>query len=133
MNRQSKNAKRIVEHLVEHPQVSRIYYPSLFADLEQKRIYEAQCDWPGGIFSLELEGDKRKAFEFLRRLRITKNAVSLGCMESLACHPATTTHSEMTDDQLESAGVTQGLVRVSVGIENWRDLLQEYTAALDEL
>jgi cystathionine beta-lyase/cystathionine gamma-synthase len=54
-------------------------------------------------------------------------------MESLACHPATTTHSEMTDDQLESAGVTQGLVRVSVGIENWRDLLQEYTAALDEL
>ena len=54
-------------------------------------------------------------------------------MESLACHPATTTHSEMTDDQLESAGVTQGLVRVSVGIENWRDLLQEYTIALDAL
>ncbi|MFV1979288.1 MAG: PLP-dependent aspartate aminotransferase family protein [Myxococcota bacterium] len=133
MNRQSKNAKRIIECLVEHPQVSRVHYPSLFVDLEQKRIYEAQCDWPGGIFSLELDGDKRKAYEFLRRLRITKNAVSLGGMESLACHPATTTHSEMTDDQLESAGVTQGLVRVSVGIENWRDLLQEYTAALDEL
>jgi cystathionine beta-lyase/cystathionine gamma-synthase len=54
-------------------------------------------------------------------------------MESLACHPATTTHSEMTADQLEGAGVTQGLVRVSVGIENWRDLLEEYTAALDAL
>jgi len=133
MNRQSKNAKRIVERLVDHPQVSRIHYPSLISDPEQKRIYEAQCDWPGGIFSLELDGDKRKAYEFLRRLQITKNAVSLGGMESLACHPATTTHSEMTDDQQESAGVTQGLVRVSVGIENWRDLLQEYTAALDAL
>ncbi len=133
MNRQSKNAKRIVERLVDHPKVSRIHYPSLFTDIEQKRIYEAQCDWPGGIFSMELEGDKRRAFEFLRRLRITRNAVSLGGMESLACHPATTTHSEMTEDQLESAGITQGLVRISVGIENWRDLIQEYTAALDEL
>jgi cystathionine beta-lyase/cystathionine gamma-synthase len=133
MNRQSKNAKRIAERLVEHPQVTRVHYPSLFADLEQKRIYEAQCDWPGGLFSMELDGDKRKAYDFLRRLRITSNAVSLGGMESLACHPATTTHSEMTDDQLESAGVTQNLVRVSVGIENWRDLLQEYTDALDEL
>jgi cystathionine beta-lyase/cystathionine gamma-synthase len=133
MNRQSKNAKRIVGRLAEHPQVSRIHYPSLFADLEQKRIYEAQCDWPGAIFSLELKGDKRTAYEFLRRLRITKNAVSLGGMESLACHPATTTHSEMTDDELESAGVTQGLVRVSVGIENWRDLIREFTDALDAL
>ncbi|MBW2540694.1 MAG: aminotransferase class I/II-fold pyridoxal phosphate-dependent enzyme [Deltaproteobacteria bacterium] len=133
MHRQSKNAKRIVDRLVGHPQVSRIHYPSLFDDAEQKRIYAAQCDWPGGIFSLDLGGDKRKAFEFLRRLHITKNAVSLGGMESLACHPATTTHSEMTDDQRDGAGVTQGLVRISVGIENWRDLLREYTDALDEL
>jgi cystathionine beta-lyase/cystathionine gamma-synthase len=54
-------------------------------------------------------------------------------MESLACHPATTTHSEMTPNQLDRAGVTQGLVRVSVGIENWRDLLREYTEALDAI
>jgi len=133
MHRQSKNAKRIVDHLVDHPQVSRIHYPTRFEDLEQRRIYEAQCDWPGGIFSLELNDEKRKAYEFLRRLRITKNAVSLGGMESLACHPATTTHSEMTKDQQERAGITEGLVRISVGIENWRDLLQEYTEALDAL
>ncbi|HXV37433.1 MAG TPA: PLP-dependent transferase [Myxococcota bacterium] len=133
MNRQSKNATRIVERLVEHPQLSRIHYPSLFEDLEQRRIYEAQCEWPGAIFSIELGGDKRKAFEFLRRLRITKNAVSLGGMESLACHPATTTHSEMSAEQLESAGISMGLVRISVGIENWRDLVDEYTDALDAL
>ena len=73
------------------------------------------------------------AFEFLRRLRITKNAVSLGGMESLACHPATTTHSEMTLEQLDRAGVTQGLVRISVGIEDWHDLLAEYSDALSAI
>jgi cystathionine beta-lyase/cystathionine gamma-synthase len=54
-------------------------------------------------------------------------------MESLACHPATTTHSEMTTTQLDRAGVTQGLVRISVGIENWRDLVREYREALDAI
>jgi cystathionine beta-lyase/cystathionine gamma-synthase len=80
-----------------------------------------------------LRGGKSTAFEFLRRLKITKNAVSLGGMESLACHPATTTHSEMTLDQLDRAGIAQNLVRVSVGIEDWRDLLREYTGALDAI
>ncbi len=131
MNKQSKNAARIVEGLEGHERIRRIHYPELFEDPEQRRIYEAQCDYPGGIFSLELAGGKAAAFDFLRRLRITKNAVSLGGMESLACHPATTTHSEMTPGQLVQAGVTDGLVRVSVGIEDWRDLLREYREALD--
>jgi cystathionine beta-lyase/cystathionine gamma-synthase len=133
MNKQSKNAERIVEALVGHERVERIHYPGLFADVDQRRIYRAQCDYPGGIFSLVLRGGKQAAFDFLRRLRITKNAVSLGAMESLACHPATTTHSEMTPNQLDRAGIAPGLVRVSVGIENWRDLLGEYTEALDAI
>jgi cystathionine beta-lyase/cystathionine gamma-synthase len=130
MNKQSKNASRIVTQLAEHEGVERIHYPASFSDPEQRRIYEAQCDFPGGIFSLELEGGKSAAFEFLRHLSITWNAVSLGGMESLACHPATTTHSEMTSEQLHAAGVTPGLIRVSVGIEDWRDLLAEYSEAL---
>jgi cystathionine beta-lyase/cystathionine gamma-synthase len=133
MNRQSKNASRIVAGLESHEWVERIHYPASFSDPEQQRIYAAQCDYPGGIFSMELRGGKSTAFEFLRRLSITKDAVSLGGMESLACHPATTTHSEMTLEQLEAAGVTQGLIRVSVGIEDWRDLLAEYTEALSTI
>jgi len=133
MNRQSKNARRIAAELARHECVERVHYPDLFEDPEQRRIYEAQCDYPGGIFSLTLKGSKGTAFEFLRRLRITKNAVSLGGMESLSCHPATTTHSEMTPEQLEAAGVVPNLVRISVGIEDWRDLLQEYTDALDAI
>jgi methionine-gamma-lyase len=133
MNKQSKNARRIVAELARHECVERVYYPDLIEDPDQRRIYEAQCDYPGGIFSLVLKGGKGTAFEFLRRLRITKNAVSLGGMESLSCHPATTTHSEMTPEQQEFAGVTQNLVRISVGIEDWRDLLGEYTDALDAI
>jgi methionine-gamma-lyase len=93
-----------------------------FEEPDQRRIFESQCDHPGAVFSLEIAGGKKAAFDFLRHLHVTKNAVSLGGMESLACHPATTTASEMNDEQLTSAGVTQGLVRISVGLEDWRDL-----------
>lgn len=133
MNKQSKNATRIAEALVDHPAIERIHHPGLFRDPEQARICRAQCDFPGSILSLELRGGKPAAFDFLRRLTITKNAVSLGGMESLACHPATTTHSELTPEQQARHGVTPGLVRISVGIEDWRDLLTEYRAALDGL
>jgi methionine-gamma-lyase len=131
MSRQSKNAQRIVEGLVGHPRIEKLYYPTLFSDPEQVRIRDAQCDFPGGVFALELNGGKRAAFDFLRRLKIIKNAVSLGGVESLACHPATTTHSEMSDDELAAAGISDALVRISVGVEDRRDLLKELSEALD--
>jgi len=133
MTRQSKNAQRIVEGLVGHPRIEKLLYPTLFSDPEQIRIRDAQCDFPGGVFALELRGGKQAAFDFLRRLKIAKNAVSLGGVESLACHPATTTHSEMSEDELASAGISDALVRVSVGVEDRRDLLKEFSEALDAL
>jgi methionine-gamma-lyase len=130
MNRQSKNAQRIAEALVGHKHLSRVIYPTLFTDPEQKRIFEKQCAYPGGLFSLDFKGGKAAAFEFLRRVRIAKNAVSLGGVESLTCHPKSTTHSGMTEAELAESGVTDGLVRVSVGIEDWRDLLADFEQAL---
>jgi methionine-gamma-lyase len=131
MNRQSKNAQRIAEAIVGHPALARVIYPSLFKDPEQKRIRDAQCDYPGGIISLELAGGRSAAFTFLRSLRIARDAVSLGGVESLACHPRTTTHSELSDKQLARAGISDALVRLSVGIENWHDLLDDVKQALD--
>lgn len=133
MNRQSKNATRIVQELSGHKKITHLHYPTLFTDAEQIRIRDAQCSFPGSLFSFELEGGKTAAFEFLRRLRIAHNAVSLGGMESLACHPATTTHSEMTPEQRHEAGVTDALVRISVGVEDWRDLLRDFREALGAL
>jgi cystathionine beta-lyase/cystathionine gamma-synthase len=62
---------------------------------------------------------------------LAKNAVSLGGMETLVCHPATTTHSEITPEELREYGVTDGQVRLSIGLEDWRDLLADFTSALD--
>lgn len=132
MYRQSKNAQRVAEGLAGHPKIARLLYPSLFTDPEQVRIRDAQCSYPGGIVAFELVGGKVAAYNFLRNLHITKNAVSLGGVESLSCHPASTTHSEMSADELAQYGVSDALVRISVGIEDWRDLLAEYLAALDQ-
>jgi cystathionine beta-lyase/cystathionine gamma-synthase len=131
MNRQSKNAQRIAERLAQHPRVRRVHYPSLFEDPAQQRIRDAQCDFPGSVFAIEVEGGKRGAFEFLRRLRIARNAVSLGGIESLACHPRTTTHSELSDEELERAEITDGLVRISIGTEHWKDLIEDFEGALE--
>ena len=132
MNRQSKNAQRIAERLASHPKVRKMHYPTLFDDANQIRIRLEQCDFPGAMFSLELHGGKPAAFDFLRRLRLAYNAVSLGGVETLVCHPKTTTHSGFTEEQSAAAGVTDGLVRVSVGIEDWRDLLADFEQALAE-
>ena len=131
MNRASKNAQRIAEQLAHNPKVKKLMYPTLFDDPEQIRISREQCDFPGAMFSLDLRGGKPAAFEFLRNLRLARNAVSLGGVETLVCHPKTTTHSGFTEEQFAEAGVTDGLVRVSIGIEDWRDLLSDFEQALD--
>jgi methionine-gamma-lyase len=133
MSRASKNAQHIVDGLAGHPKIERIIYPTMFEDAEQKRIRLAQCDFPGAMFSMEVRGGKKGAFDFLRSIRIGHNAVSLGGVETLVCHPKTTTHSGFTEAEFAQAGVTDGLVRVSVGIEDWRDLLADFEQALDQV
>jgi methionine-gamma-lyase len=130
MNRQSKNAQKIAERLAANRNAERVFYPSLFTDPEQRRIRDAQCDFPGSLIGIELRGGRAAAFDFLRRLKIARNAVSLGGVETLACHPLTTTHSELSAAELAEAGITEGLVRISVGTEHWRDLLADFEAAL---
>ncbi len=131
MNRQSKNAQRVAEKLATHPKIRKIYYPALFDEPEQIRINHQQCDYPGGIVSLDLRGGKSAAFDFLRNLRIARNAVSLGGVETLVCHPRSTTHSGCSARDLDEAGIREGLVRVSFGIEDWRDLLADFQQALE--
>jgi len=83
MNRQSKNAQRLAEALDGHKKLSSVIYPTLFRDPEQKRIFEKQCAYPGGIFSVDFKGGKAAAFDFLRNLQIARSAVSLGGLETL--------------------------------------------------
>lgn len=131
MNRSSKNAERIATRLARHPKIARVLYPTLFTDPDQLRIVQEQCDFPGGMLSLDLRGGKKAAFDFLRNLRIARNAVSLGSVETLVCHPKSTTHSGFTEAEFAQAGVTDGLVRISIGIEDWRDLVRDFEQALE--
>ena len=133
MNRQSKNAQRIAERLFSKPQIRRVHYPTLFDDDEQIRIRLDQCEYPGGIFSIDFHGGRDAAFAFLRNLKIARDAVSLGGVETLVCHPKTTTHSGMSPEEMEKAQIGDGLVRISVGIEDWRDLLADFEQALDKI
>lgn len=130
MTRESKNAQHIVEALKKNPAIEEILYPSEFKDDQQRAIWEKQCTFSGSIFSLRLQGGKKKAFDFLRKLQIIRNAVSLGGVESLACHPATTTHSEMSAENLQLYGVNDNLIRISVGVEDWKDILHDIEQAL---
>jgi methionine-gamma-lyase len=130
MTRGSKNAQQIVKALKENSQITEILYPTEFKDEEQIKIWKNQCSYAGSIFSIRLKGGKKKAFDFLRNLELIRNAVSLGGVESLACHPATTTHSEMSPEDLNLYGVDDSLVRISVGVEDWRDVLHDIEEAL---
>jgi cystathionine beta-lyase/cystathionine gamma-synthase len=130
MNKASKNAQRLAERLAGNSKVKRVIYPTLFQDPNQVRIRTEQCDYPGAMFSFELDGGKPAAFDFLRRLKLAYMAVSLGGVETLVCHPKTTTHSGFTDQQFAENGITDGLIRVSVGIEDWRDLAADFEQAL---
>lgn len=130
MIKQSKNAVKLVHVIKAHPAVQRVMHPSLFSG-DQARIAARQCNAPGSMISFELSGGREAAFRFLNRLQVVKLAVSLGGVESLACHPRTTTASEMSEEDLLAGGVTEGLVRLSVGVEYWRDLAADLTQALD--
>jgi methionine-gamma-lyase len=130
MTKQSKNASRLAEIVKAHPAVRDVHYPTLFVG-DQARIFQKQCTAPGSMIAIDLHGGREAAFRFLDSLKLVRLAVSLGGVESLACHPLTTTASEMSEEDLRESGVTEGLVRLSVGVEYWRDLRQDLAAALD--
>lgn len=133
MERANSNAKIVAEFLRDHPKVAKVHYlPFLPPDAPQRRIYEAQCTAPGSTFSFDVKGGLPEAFSCLNRMQIFKLAVSLGGTESLACHPATTTHSGVPADVRARIGVSDATVRLSIGIEHPDDLLADLSQALVE-
>jgi methionine-gamma-lyase len=131
MERANSNAKIVAEFLRDHPRVAKVHYlPFLGADTSARRVYEAQCSAPGSTFSFDAKGGLPEAFGCLNRMQVFKLAVSLGGTESLACHPATTTHSGVPKDVRERIGVRDTTIRLSIGIEHPDDLLADISQAL---
>ena len=130
MTKAAENARAVADWLARHPAVTAVHYPGLLAaGSREQTLYMRQCRGAGSMFSFDV-GDRARAFAALDRLRIVKLAVSLGGTESLACHPATTVHSNMAAEARARIGVTEGLIRISVGIEHIDDLIADLDQAL---
>ncbi len=131
MERAFENAGVCARFLRDHPKVSNVRYPAfLEAGTDQRRIFDSQCKAAGSTFSFDVAGGKDGAFRFLDSLQLVKLAVSLGGTESLACHPGSTTHSGVDPAVRERIGFTEGLVRLSIGIEAADDLVADLEQAL---
>lgn len=132
MERHCANAMRIANFFAGHSAVAKVYYPGLeeFAGHETAK---KQMSLFGGMISIELKADRAAAAKCLNQLKLAAIAVSLGDAETLVEHPATMTHSTYTAEELAAAGISEGLVRVSVGLEDSGDIIDDFAAALDTL
>ncbi|MCK1994050.1 methionine gamma-lyase [Peribacillus muralis] len=129
MDRHSANAMEIFRELKKHPKVKKVYYPGDEAH-EDHYIMEKQMKHGGGIISFELYGTKGEAQEFLNKLQLIKIAVSLGDAETLIQHPATMTHSAVPEESRRQMGISDQLIRLSVGLEAWQDIWDDLQQAL---
>jgi cystathionine gamma-lyase len=129
IERHCRNALSVAEHLSRHPKVARVYYPGL-ASHPQHALARRQMAGFGGMVSAELKGDLAETRRFLERVEIFALAESLGGVESLIEHPALMTHATIPVDQRAALGISDTLVRLSVGIEDLADLLADLDQAL---
>ncbi len=131
MSRAGENAAKVCAMLRDHPKVERVgYLGFLEPGSRQADIYARHCSGGGSTFSLYLKGGEAEAFRFLDNLRLVKLAVSLGGTESLASHPAGMTHLSVPAARKQELGITDNLVRISIGVEHPDDLLADFEQAL---
>jgi methionine-gamma-lyase len=134
MREATRNAALVADFLGHHPRIRRVHALGALAQgSAERRIFEAQCSGAGSTFSITLEGGQAEAFRVLNALRIFKLAVSLGGTESLASHPASMTHSGVPAEVRAREGISDGTIRLSIGIEHADDLIADLAQALGTL
>ena len=132
MERHCKNAKKVVEFLNKHPKIERVYYPGLETHPGHEIAKKQMKDF-GAMISFELKGGFEAGKTLLNNLKLCSLAVSLGDTETLIQHPASMTHSPYTKEEREAAGITDGLVRLSVGLENVEDIIADLEQGLEKI
>jgi len=130
LERQSEHALTIARWLNDHPSVARVFYPGL-PDSPQRHLAETQhLGGHGGVVSFEIEGGVEAGRSFMNQLRLCRLVEHIGSVETLVTHPATMTHADVPRDQRESVGLTDGLVRLSVGLEDPREIIDDLDQAI---
>lgn len=132
MERHCLNALKIAQYLNDHPKVARVYYPGLSSH-PQHELAKKQMKGFGGMISFELKGDQKFAEKFISSTRFFLLAESLGGVESLICHPATMTHASIPREERLKAGFKDELIRISVGVENVEDLMEDLESAFQRI
>ena len=131
MQTQTENAKKIVNFLKNHNKIERVYYPGLNTENKnQMAIYKKLCLNSGSMVSFDIKGGEKDAFKFLNKLKVFHLAVSLGGTESLAEHPYSMTHADVPEAEKNHFGLTEKMIRLSIGIEDAEDLIRDLDFAL---
>ncbi len=135
MDVQANNANKVAEFLNNHPAVEKVYFLGNLTekDGEQYHIKQRQCLSNGGMISFDVKGHEKDAFTFLNSLKLIKLAVSLGSTESLAEHPATMTHVDVDIELREKLSITEKMIRLSVGVEHYEDIIFDINQALEKM
>ena len=131
MRQHCENARRIAEYLAQHPEVKQVRYPGLPTHPGHALARQQMRDF-GGIVTMELHGGAARAMRFLSSTRLFTLAESLGGVESLMCHPATMTHASIPPEERARIGITDALIRLSVGVEDGDDLLEDLAQAIEK-
>ena len=129
----SKNADEIAKFLMSHSKVERVSHPSVASDLAKERADKYLSGGCGGLMGFEIKGGIEAGKQFINSLEMFYHVANIGDSRSLAIHPASTTHSQLNEEELLSAGVTPGYVRLSIGLEHLDDIKDDLTQALDKV
>lgn len=132
VERHVENALKVVQYLADHPQVEKVNHPSVSADLSQSDLYRKYFPNGGGsIFTFEIKGDAGKAKEFIDNLQLFSLLANVADVKSLVIHPASTTHSQLTEEELLEQGIKPNTIRLSIGTENIDDIIEDLQAAFE--
>ncbi len=134
MEQQASNAKYVADFLKNHPKVEKVYYLGFIEEENnptQIAIYKNQYESDGAMIAFDIKGGEKEAFKFLNNLKLIKLAVSLGSTESLAEHPGTMTHADVPQEDKDALSISEKLVRLSIGVENYKDIVWDIEQALE--
>ena len=132
VERHVENALKVVEFLKNHPQVEAVHHPSISEDPKQQELYKKYFPNGGGsIFTFEIKGDDRKAKDFIDQLELFSLLANVADVKSLVIHPASTTHSQMTEEELLGSGIKPNTIRLSIGTENIDDIIEDLSEAFE--
>ena len=134
VERHVQNALKVVEFLNNHPQVERVNHPAVSTDPKQQELYKKYFPNGGGsIFTFEIKGDDRKAKDFIDNLEIFSLLANVADVKSLVIHPASTTHSQLSAEELEEQGIKPNTIRLSIGTENIDDIIEDLEEAFNSV